>query len=267
VVSPTRIKRNPISLRYCSMRTLRNKPYLAAAPVLLLFALFFGVAAQNQTSGDDLVTGFKGVTVASVADAVDQLAGKRGFLEHDVRPMIAGQVVGRARTALVKPAPPDKATPELSTKHSVEMIDTSRPGEVGVIVMENGLNVAAIGGLMATAAKARGMAGMVIDGGVRDLAEIRALGLPVYARSVTPATAVSRYASVSRDEPVWCAGVLVHPGDIIVANEDGVVVVPQALAQRVLELSREIDERETRMVPMIEQLKSLGEAIKKFNRI
>ena len=87
-----------------------------------------------------------------------------------------GQVVGTRLTALVRPAPPDKATPTLAVKHSVEMIDNSKPGEVGVIVMENGLDVAAIGGLMATAAKARGMAGMILDGGVRDVSEIRAWG-------------------------------------------------------------------------------------------
>jgi regulator of RNase E activity RraA len=133
--------------------------------------------------------------------------------------------------------------------------------------MENGLNVAAIGGLMATAAKARDMAGMVIDGGVRDVAEMRRLGLPVYARSVSPATAVGRYASVSRDEPVWCGGVLIHPGDIIVAGEDGVVVVPKEKAEAVLKLAIEIDERESKMVPLIQQLRSLGAAIAKFNRI
>lgn len=249
------------------MTSLRQKPYLLALPLLLLFALFFGLAAQKQSPEDSVVAGFRGITVASVSDAVDQVAGKRGFLEHDMRPIVAGPVVGRARTALVKPALADKATPVLSTRHSVAMIDSAKPGEVGVIVMENGLNVAAIGGLMATAAKAREMAGMLIDGGVRDVAEIRSLGLPVYARSVTPATAVSRYASVSMDEPVWCAGVLISPGDIIVASEDGVVVVPKSHEEKVLEVAREIDQRESKMVPVIQQLKSLGEAIKKFNRI
>lgn len=246
---------------------MRQKPYLFAIPLLLLIVLFFGLAAANRPPEDPLVAGFRGVTVASVADAVDQVAGKRGFLEHDFRPMIEGVVVGRARTALVKPATPENATPVLSTKHSIEMIDSAEPGEVGVIVMENGLNVAAIGGLMATAAKSREMAGMIIDGGVRDIAEIRRLGLPVYARSISPATAVGRYASVMLDEPVWCGGVLITPGDIVVAGEDGVVVVPKEHADAVLKMAIEIDDRETRMVPIIQQLRSLGEAVKKFNRI
>jgi regulator of RNase E activity RraA len=147
------------------------------------------------------------------------------------------------------------------------MIDNAQPGEVGVIVMENGLEIAAMGGLMATAAKARGMAGMVLDGAIRDIEEVRRLGLPVFARAASPATAVGRFVSVSKNEPVMCAGVLVSPGDIIVAGEDGVVVVPKDKAEQVLKVAQEIDERETKMVPFIQKEKSLTKAIAAFNRI
>lgn len=240
---------------------------MAATLVLAVLIAFVATGGQASLTEDELIAGFKRSTVASVSDAVDQVVGERGFLSHEVRPIIAGQVVGRAITALVRPAPPDKATPALAVQHSVEMIDNSKPGEVGVIVMEDGLDVAAIGGLMATTAKVRGMAGMVIDGGVRDLAEIRALKFSVYARSVTPATAVSRYASVAQQIPVKCAGITVKPGDIIVAGEDGVVRVPQEKAAEVLAKAREIDARETKMVPMIKLHKSLKKVIDLFNRI
>lgn len=248
---------------------MRQKPYLFALPALAIIAFFFGLTARNSSADadDPLVAGFRGVTIASVADAVDQVAGKRGFLDSDFRPVVEGVVAGRARTALVRPATAREATPQDAARHVVELIDNAKSGEVGVVVMEDTLNVAAIGGLMATAAKARGMAGMVIDGGVRDVAEIRRLGLPVYARSVTPGTAVGRHASVSRDEPVTCGGVRISPGDIIVAGEDGVVVVPKEEADDILKRAIEIDERESRMVPLIQQLKSLGEAIARFNRI
>ena len=101
------------------------------------------------------------------------------------------------------------------------MIDNAKPGEVGVIVVENGLDVAGLGGLMGTTAKVRGMAGVLIDGGLRDIAELRALDLPSYSRSVVPSSSVGRWASVSNNTPVQCAGVTVKPGDIIVAGEDG----------------------------------------------
>ena len=120
---------------------------------------------------------------------------------------------------------------------------------------------------MATAAKSRSMAGIVLDGGVRDLAEIRSLGLPVFARSVSPGSSVGRWASVGKDIPVTCGGIKVTPGDIIVAGEDGVVVVPKAQEQAILKRSQEIDDRETKMVPFIKQFKSLTQTVQKFNRI
>jgi len=223
--------------------------------------------AEKPAATDPLVAAFEKATVASVSDAVDQIAGKRGFLAHDMRPYVPGKFAGRAATALVKAAPADQATPALATKHSVEMIDSANPGDVGVIVMEGSLDVAAIGGLMGTAAKSRGMAGMVLDGAVRDVAELRAMNLPVFARSVSPGTAVGRYASVSKQVPVECAGVTIAPGDIIVAGEDGVVVVPKDRAAEVLKRSQEIDERETKMVPFIKRERSLQKAIAVFNRI
>lgn len=247
---------------------MKTKLLLIATTLILAVSILAVVTGGQATQGEDaLIAGFKQSTVASVADAVDQVIGQPGFMNHDMRPVIPGKIVGRAVTALVRPAPPEKATPALAVKHSVEMIDNSKPGEVGVIVMEDGLNVAAIGGLMATTAKVRGMAGMVVDGGVRDLGEIRALELPVYGRSVTPATAVGRYASVARQVTLKCAGITVSPGDIIVAGEDGVVCVPQAKAAEVLARSREIDARETKMVPMIREHKSLQKVIELFNRI
>ena len=223
--------------------------------------------AKAVDSEQALLNGFRKSTVASVADAVDQVVKERGFMSHDMRPRIPGQIVGRAVTTILRAAPPEQATAALSAKHSVAMIDNSKPGEVGIIVVENGLDVAGLGGLMGTTAKVRGMAGVLIDGGVRDLAELRALGLPTYSRSVVPSSSVSRWASVANNVPVQCAGVRVEPGDIIVAGEDGVVRVPKARAAEVLKRSQEIDERESKMVPLIRQHKTLTKVVEIFNRI
>jgi regulator of RNase E activity RraA len=240
---------------------------LSIAALLLPVLLLTGFEGSKKSATDPLIAGFKKTTVASVSDAMDQVVGQRGFLSHQIRPVVAGPVVGRAITALVKPAKAEEATPTLSTRHTTAMIDNSKPGEVGVIVMEDGADVAAIGGLMATAAKSRGMAGFLIDGGVRDVVEIRGLGMPVYASSVTPATAVGRWASVTNNVPVKCGDVTIAPGDIVVASEDGIVAVPQAKAAEVLKRAQEIDERESRMVPLIKQYKSLSKVVQMFNRI
>ena len=253
------------------MHEMTRKRILLPLAAMTCAILGFGFQAATKKAGvakDPLTAGFEKVTVASVADAVGQITGQRGFLSHDMRPRTGNiRVVGRATTVLLKPAPADKATPALSTGFSTAMIDNSKPGEVGVIVIEDGLDVAGIGGLMGTAAKARGMAGVIVDGGVRDLKEVRGLGLAIYARSVVPSSTVSRFAGVAKDIEVQCAGVSVKPGDWIVADEDGVVRVPAGQAKEVLQRAQEIDDRETKMVPYILKFKALTKAVEVFNRI
>jgi 4-hydroxy-4-methyl-2-oxoglutarate aldolase len=237
-------------------------PFCTAATVAVL------VAAQGPDAADDpLVAGFKSTYPASVSDAVELVTGKNGTMRYDMKLMTGANMVGRAVTALARPVPADQATTGLATKHSVEMIDAAKPGEVGVIVMEGTLDIAAMGNLMATAAVERGMAGMVLDGAIRDLWDVRRMGLTVYARSKSPRTAVGHYATVARNVPVECAGVTVRPGDIIVADEDGVVVVPQDRAAEVLTRAQAIDQQESGMFPFIREFKSLSKAIAKFNRI
>ena len=224
-------------------------------------------APAPATPADPMLARFAKVSPANIADAMDQVGGGRGFLDHDVRPYVAGSFVGRAATSLVRAVPADQSTPATAAKHSVDMIDGSAPGDVGVLVMEGSLDVAAMGGLMGTAAKVRGMAGMVIDGALLDVREIRALGLPVYARSISPANAVGRFASVANQIPVKCAGVTITPGDIIVASEEGVVAIPKDKADVVLKRAEEIALREQRMLPLIRKHKSVGEAVKAYNWI
>ncbi|MBI1761839.1 MAG: RraA family protein [Acidobacteria bacterium] len=254
------------------MKTLltRRTSLLALLIVALLACFVLAAVQKRKTVGppdEPLIAAFKKSYPASVSDAVELVTGKNGTMWHDMKLVNGVPIVGRAVTSLVKPAPPEQATPALSTKHSVEMIDNAKPGEVGVIVMEGTLDIAAMGNLMATAAKVRGMAGMVLDGAIRDVWDIRRMGLTVYARSLSPRTAVGHYATVARNVPVECGGVTVRPGDIIVADEDGVVVVPQERAAEVLKKAQEIDQRESGMFPFIRQFKSLTKAIEKFNRI
>ncbi|HEX4946851.1 MAG TPA: RraA family protein [Blastocatellia bacterium] len=252
---------------------MKKLPQKKAILFLLLFiaivgALTFAAVQKNTTTPDEpIIAAFKKTYPASVSDAVELVTGKNGTMKHDMKPYVGGPMVGRAVTSLVKPAPPEQATPALSTKHSVEMIDNAKPGEVGVIVMEGTLDIAAMGNLMATAAKVRGMAGMVLDGAIRDIWDVRRMGLTVYARSASPRTAVGHYATVANNIEVQCGGVTVKPGDIIVADEDGVVVVPKERAEEVLKKAQEIDAREKGMFPFIRQFKSLTKAIEKFNRI
>jgi regulator of RNase E activity RraA len=243
-------------------RSSANGLALAGAAAFAAFG-----TAQPAPPGDPLIAAFKSTYAASVSDAVELVTGKVGTMRHDMKLMAGTNLVGRAVTALAKPASAAEATPSLSTKHSVEMIDEAGPGDIGVIVMEGTLDIAAMGNLMATAAVERGMAGMVLDGAVRDLWDIRRMGLTIYARSKSPRTAVGHYATVARNVAVECGGITVRPGDIIVADEDGVVVVPQDRAAEILAQAQAIDARESGMYPFIRQFRSLQQAIAKFNRI
>ena len=105
-------------------------PFCGAAAFAVLLA-----AQSADAPGDPLIAGFKSSYPASVSDAVELVTGKSGTMRYDMARMTGSNVVGRAVTALARPAPADQATPTLSTKHSVEMIDEAKPGDVGVIVM------------------------------------------------------------------------------------------------------------------------------------
>jgi len=119
---------------------------------------------------------------------------------------------------------------------------------------------------MATTAKARGLEGAVIDGAARDVEEVTRIGFPIFSRAISPATSVGRYVSVAKQVPVTCAGILVSPGDYIIGDSDGVVVVPQGAAARVVELIGQYDDKESRMLPIIEREKSMLKALELYNR-
>ena len=252
------------------MRT--KNQFVSVFAIVLMISLngcsqFQALNQKDLSSPDSLVEGFRHVAIASIADANDQVVGESGSMNYDMRPIVGEGFVGRATTTLLRPISKMDGSTKSSLYHALEMIDNAEVGEVGIVVVEDGLNIAGIGGLMATGAKSRGMAGMVIDGGVRDVEEIRRLSLPVFGRSYTSATAVDRYATIGYDIPIQCAGVTVNPGDIIIAGTDGVVRVPKEKAEEVLKVAREIDIKEAEMVPVIKKLKSIQKAVEAFNRI
>ena len=120
---------------------------------------------------------------------------------------------------------------------------------------------------MGTAMYSREFAGAVIDGGVRDVAYLKKIAFPVYALGIVPSTSVHHYRFAGSGIPVVCDGVQVNAGDIVAADQDGVVVVPRADATRVLALAQDMDFKEHSMYAYIEKLKSIEEAVKKFGRL
>ena len=211
-----------------------------------------------------LLDGFRHVEVASVSDALEQIAGKKMYMTHRMRPIFQTRFAGYALTVSLKKE--TNHDPD-ALKGMLRAIDTGGPNSVYVMVVEDGNDIAGMGGLMGTAMAARNFSGAVIDGGVRDTAYLQKIGFPVYALGVVPSTSVSHYRFAGSNIPVICDGVPVNPGDLISADPDGVVVVPKALAPQVLKLAQEMDFKDYSMYAYIEKLKSIEEAEAKFGRL
>ena len=228
-----------------------------------------------QPVGDPTIEGFRMVEVASVADAIEQLYGQRAYMSHQMRPLSPTKFAGPAVTVQLKREEHKEGAP--ASQGMLDAIDAAPPGSVYVMVLERGNaggafsddtgDYAGIGGLMATAMKYRGFAGAIIDASVRDTPQIRKLQFPVFSRGVVPSTTINHFRVTGVNVPVMCAGVRVSPGDIISADEDGVVVVPVARAADILKKSQELDDTEHRMIPFIEKFRSIREAVKQFGRI
>jgi regulator of RNase E activity RraA len=235
------------------------------ARVAGLAALVVAGWAMAQPSADSLIEGFRMVEVASISDAIEQLYGQRAYLSHDMRPVFRTKFAGPAVTVLMKKA--EHTEGSAASQGMLDAIDSAPPGSVYVMVLEDGLDYAGMGGLMATAMKYRGFAGAIIDGSVRDTPQIGKLQFPVFSRGVAPSTTINHYRFAGVNIPVTCAGVRVNPGDIIAADEDGVVVTPRAKAAEVLKKAQALDDTEHQMLPFIEKFHSIKEAVAKFGRI
>jgi regulator of RNase E activity RraA len=203
-------------------------------------------------------------STGNIADAVEEATGARGWMSADMKPIYDSRIVGRAATALMRPVL--RTDSRKYRNHLLEILDQAEPGSILVYVMQDGLEIAAMGNLMGTTAKVRGLAGAVIDGAVRDVSELRRLQFPVWSRRVSPATSVGRMISVDKQIPVMCGGVLVRPGDYLVGDPDGVVVVPADAAEKVVALLKQYDDKESRMIPIIEREKSMLKALEIYNR-
>ena len=217
-----------------------------------------------QTEQSRIVQDLLKSDCGNISDAVDEVTGHRGFMHHDMKPVFKTRIAGPAVTVVLRPVLKNDKTEY--PNYNIQVLDEAPPGSVLVYVLEDGMEIAGIGNLMATTAKVRGLAGAVIDGGARDTEDIERLQFPVFSRSITPATSVGRLVAVAKQVPVVCAGVEVRPGDYIVADRDGVVVVPSDKVQRVLEAVKAYDEKESKMIPIIRQEKSMLKALAKYNR-
>jgi len=168
-----------------------------------------------------------------ISDVLDSLGYKNQVAEVDLLQVVPGtRVVGLARTARAVRV---SAPPAEPYKYLLAAIDATGPGRVLVVAADSDTDSSLFGGLLATAMRAAGGAGVVVDGYARDSDEIRRIGMPSLVRGFRPRDSYARDEVVEIAQPVTIGGVLVHEDDLIFGDEDGLVIVPAAIVPEVIE--------------------------------
>jgi regulator of RNase E activity RraA len=221
-------------------------------------------ASRYANDPSALLAAYRHVEVSSVSDAIEQLLHRRQYLSHRMQPLFSTKFAGFALTVRLNKE-------ENQDPHALDgmlaAIDHGERNSVYVMSIEDGADIAGMGGLMGTAMQAREFSGAIIDGGVRDVAYLRRIAFPVYATGIAPSTSVGHYRFAGSNIAVVCDGVAIQAGDIVSADSDGVVIVPHDQAVKVLLLAQELDFKEHSMYPLIDKMKSIEEAVKQFGRL
>jgi regulator of RNase E activity RraA len=207
----------------------------------------------------ELMEGFRSISTSTISDLLD-LMGIEGVISGLSGLKNGSYLVGCAVT--VKEITGPRGTYPLEDFPIGQVIDWGRRGDV--LVFDNGgLAISTWGGLASAAASVKGIAGVVIDGGCRDVDEIVALNFPVFCRHVTPTTGKTRIRILEMNGVIQCGGVQVRPGDIIVADGTGIVVIPAARAAEVLQQAMEVEKRERHFAEELRRGKTFQEMQRK----
>jgi regulator of RNase E activity RraA len=190
----------------------------------------FRVRPSPPPIDEKLLDCFRGLAAANVADAM----GRFNVMDPAIRSRTGFPLCGIAVTVRARPA---------DNLMAHKSIDVARPGEVIVVDTCGSTTTAVFGDLMCSGAAAKRLGGIVVDGAIRDIEGIRALGFAAFSRTVSPG-ACDKDGPGEINIPISCGGVVVCPGDIVIGDGDGVVVVPRADAEVVLSAVVELMERE-----------------------
>jgi regulator of RNase E activity RraA len=200
----------------------------------------------------------RALDTCAVSDALDTV-GLPGRAALGLAPLWPARdtVAGRARTIRVAPRTDQPPGAHFATT----VIESAQPGDV--VVIDNGgrTDVSCWGGILAVAARRNGVAGVVIDGACRDIADSEEQELPVFGRAVVPVSARGRIVQEDSDVPVTIAGVAVHPGDYVIADRSGVVFVAMDDAERVVELAERIAAHEAAVLAAVREGRAVSEAM------
>jgi 4-hydroxy-4-methyl-2-oxoglutarate aldolase len=209
---------------------------------------------------DDSTSRLSRMDSCAVSDALDKLGMKgtvTGIHRFSTERRIVGQVLtvkldrAEGRTGLMP-----------STRHlCTAAIEAAVPGDIIVVEQRTGLDAASWGGNLSIGAQVRGVAGVIVDGPVRDVDDSRKLDFPVFARDHTARTARGRIVEVATGEPILVGDVTVTPGDYVIADASGVVFVALAEIGRVLDTAEAIVQREEAMAQALREGKPISQVM------
>ncbi len=199
---------------------------------------------------------------ALVSDALDSLGHRERCLTARIAPITPSAVlVGRAFPVQIEPV---DELPDVPYQGLLAALDAVRPDDVFVAAVGGNADVAIWGELLTTVCQARGAVGAVCDGYARDTALIREHGFPVFGRGTVPTDSNGRSEVRAHNVPVVIDGVPIEPGDLVVADDDGVVIVPASLADTVITIALEKDTHESRFRDAVADGMKASEAFAKF---
>lgn len=209
-----------------------------------------------MASMPDFTARLQSLDSCAVSDALDKL-GLPGAVTGILRLSTERRIAGRVLTVKL-----DRAEGRTNTRHlCTAAIEAAQPGDIICVEQRTGIDAASWGGNLSLGAQMRQLAGVIVDGPVRDIDESRQLGFPVFARCATARTARGRIVEVATGEPITVGDVTVAPGDYVVADASAVVFIRQADIGRVLEAAEAIAAKEAAMAAALRQGKPIGEVM------
>ena len=223
---------------------------------------FYEIREMPRPAEDIIVQYFEVARCYSASCVFADVQGRAGIMHSAIKPIFACKLVGPALT--VKLSPGDLQDP-------LKALEIGKPGDVIVVDAGGETETSVVGGLMGGLAKNRGIAGMIVDGAGRDIDELRDIGWPIFTRAITARGTHTMFSGrkegLSLNVPIVCGGVVVNPGDMIVADEIGIAVVPRERLGEVLKLAKEQAEREAATREWVKQGKTVEDLLREFGRI
>jgi regulator of RNase E activity RraA len=192
-----------------------------------------------------------GLSSSAVSEAVEQLIGHRAHMTNEIHLLAGGGFLGPAVTMrLVRD---EKASGIGAGLIAIKLIEAAPAGSVIVATLDDDKSFAVFGSTFVALAKARHLAGFVVDGSVRDIGDLKRLAFPVFARGTAPGSAGGHYRIDATNVAVECGGIEVRPGDYVVADEDGIAVAPKERYAEVTPIAEKWQSAKQALLPLIEK--------------